>query len=188
MEQIHARFGISDADKLYTLASLAFEADRIVDHLGLRVFTDAEKIARYHFWRGVGEYMGLDVPPSAEQFRAWTLDYERAHYAHTAGGRTLVDQLFLDWRERWFPGRLRRHADNVLLLLFDRELRAVHHLPDPPARLVRCAPPVVRAYLAVQAVRPHRLDRSWADHFAAGRALPLDVATLGHQVRHGTAP
>lgn len=28
MEWIHSRFGVSDDDKLYTLASLAFEADR----------------------------------------------------------------------------------------------------------------------------------------------------------------
>jgi hypothetical protein len=172
MEQIHARFGISDADKLYTLASLALEADRIVEHLGLRVFTPAEKLARFHFWRGVGEYMGLTVPPSPDRLLAWTRDYERAHYATTEGGRALVDQLFADWRERWFPGPLRRHGDAVLLLLFDEELRAVHRLLGPPARLVRAAPAVVRAYLALQGARPHRLDRSWADHFIGDRALP----------------
>jgi hypothetical protein len=93
----------------------------------------------------------------------------------------LVDQLFLDWRQRWFPGPLRSHSDRVLLLLFDRELRAVHRLPDPPARLVRVAPPVVRGYLALQGARPHRLDRSWADHFISERSTSPDFAKLGHQ-------
>ena len=180
MEQIHARFGITDDDKLYTLASLALEADRILDHLGLSRFSAAEKLARYHFWRGVGVRMGLNVPPTPEQFLAWTLDYEQ-RYEYTDGGRALVDQLFVDWRERWFPGPLRRHGDAVLLLLLDERLRAAHRLPDPPARLTRLAPRVVQAYLAVQAIRPHRPGRSWVDHFAGDRARPLDFAHVGHR-------
>lgn len=180
MERIHSRFGISDDDKLYTLASLALEADRILDHLGLARFTAAEKLARYHFWRGVGEYMGLTVPSTPEQFLAWTLDYER-RFAFTDGGRALVDQLFVDWRQRWFPGRLNRFGDPVLLLLLDEPLRAAHRLPDPPARLAQVAPRVVQAYLAIQAMRPHRPGRSWVDHFAGDRGQPLDFAHIGHR-------
>lgn len=188
MEQIHRRFRISDEDKLYTLASLALEADRILDHLGLDVFTDAERLSRYHFWRGVGEYMGLTVPPTRDAFLAWTFDYERSRYGHTEGGRALVDQLFADWRGRWFPGPLGRFGDAVLLLLLDQPLRAVHRLPDPPRRLVQLAPYVVRPYFAVQALRPHRPTRSWTDHFAGDRAVPLDLSTLGYRPRTRTSP
>ena len=180
MEQIHSRFGITDDDKLYTLASLALEADRILDHLGLSRFTESEKRARYHFWRGVGEQMGLVVPPTPEQFMAWTLAYE-TRYAYTEGGRALVDQLFTDWRDRWFRGPLRRFADPVLLLLLDEPLRTAHRLADPPVGFVRHAPHVVQAYLALQAVRPHRPGRSWVDHFAGDRAQPLDFALVGHR-------
>jgi hypothetical protein len=180
MEQIHARFGITHDDKLYTLASLALEADRILDHLGLARFTPNEKLARFLFWRGVGEYMGLTVPPTQEQLVAWTLDYER-RYDYTTGGRELVDQLFIDWGQRWFPGPLRRYADSVLLLLLDEPLRAAHRLPAPPARLVRVAPRIVQAYLSLQAARPHRPERSWVDHFAGARMRPLDFTTVGHR-------
>ena len=181
MEQIHSRFGITDDDKLYTLGSLAFEGQRILEQLGLERFTDHELLGLYHFWRGVGERMGLMVPGTPAAFRAWVDDYEAAHYAYTEGGRALVDQLFVDWRQRWFPGPLRSLADPVLLAMLDDRLRATHRLPDPPAAVVRALPSVVRAYLALQAVRPHRPSRSWADHFSGGAPVPAGLASYGHQ-------
>jgi hypothetical protein len=180
MEQIHSRFGITDADKLYTLGSLAFEPDRVVEHLGLDVFTSNEREARYQFWRRVGEYMGLDVPGTRDLFLRWTHDYE-TRYSYTDGARAVVDQLFLDWRERWFPGCTRTVADGVLLTVFTDDLRAVHRLPTPSSVHRRVVPPAVGAYLAFQGVRPHRPRRSWSDHFGARHPRPLDVPTLGHR-------
>ncbi|MDT8913001.1 oxygenase MpaB family protein [Amycolatopsis sp. PS_44_ISF1] len=188
MERIHSRFGITDEDKLYTLASLAFEPTRILDHLGLRLFTHAEKVAHYHFWRGVGEYMGLPVPTTAEAFRAWTLDYERRHSATTEGGCAVVAALFGDWRTRWFPGPLGRFADPALLLLLDRPLRRVHRLPDPPAWLDRRSGPLFAPYLALQGNRPHRMDRSWVEHFGGRRGAPLDLSRLGHRAPERPGP
>lgn len=180
MELIHSRFGISADDKLYTLASLAFEADRIVAHLGLDPFTDEERISRYRFWRGVGERMHLNVPDSRERFLAWAVDYEQ-RYAYTDGGRILVDELFRDW-QRWFPGRLQRYSDEVLLLFVDAPVRAAHRLPDPNPRHARLAPKVIGPYLSVQQLRPHRTQRSWVDHFGRAHARPLDFTTIGHRL------
>lgn len=182
MEQIHARFGITDADKLYTLGSLAFEGDRLAAHLGTDPFTEAERVARYHFWRGVGEYMGLDVPGTRETFLAWVRDYEHG-FGYTDGGRKLVDQLFADWRARWFPGPARRWAEPVMLALMSAELREVHRLPAPPPSITRVLPRAADLYLRVQSARPHRPTRSWSDHFGARHPRPLDVATLGHRPR-----
>ncbi|MFC8531983.1 oxygenase MpaB family protein [Nocardia sp. NPDC057227] len=179
MEAIHSRFGIGHDEKLYTLASLAFEGERIAGNLGLDPFTDAERVAQYHFWRGVGERMGLTVPETAAAFQGWALAYERAHYGHTEGGRALVDQLFADWRARWFPGPAGHLGDGVLRLLMDDHLRATHHLAAPPRPLTALAPTALRGYLAVQAARPHRPERSWVDHFADPGAL--DIAAYGHR-------
>ncbi|GEM30984.1 hypothetical protein NN3_19910 [Nocardia neocaledoniensis NBRC 108232] len=183
MEQIHSRFGITDDDKLYTLASLAFEGCRITDQLGLDVFTAVEREAHYQFWRGVGEYMGLTVPGTRAQFLAWTLNYETS-YSYTEGGRALVDQLFTDWHTRWFPRRTRELADNILLTLFTADLRAVHRLPDPSPTVRRLVPPAAGMYLRLQATRPHRPHRSWSDHFGTRHPRPLDVPTLGHRPRN----
>ncbi|MDF3320122.1 oxygenase MpaB family protein [Rhodococcus sp. C3V] len=182
MEQIHSRFGITDDDKLYTLGSLAFEPDRIVEHLGLDIFTDNERVSRYFFWRNVGERMGLKIPPTRDAFLAWIFEYENK-YGYTEGGRALVDQLFLDWQDRWFPGPTRHFADNLLLAMFDDNLRRIHRLEAPPTLLSKVVPPVAGAYLAFQSVRPHRPHRSWSDHFGARHPKPLDVPTLGHRPR-----
>lgn len=179
MEQIHSRYGITDEDKLYTLGSLAFEADRIVGHLGLDVFTDNERISRYHFWRGVGERMGLTVPDDRDKFLEWTLDYERTMAAHSDGGEQVVGKLFEDWHERWFSRLSRRWSDNILLAMYDEDLRAVHRLADPPALYKLLVPKFAGVYVKVQALRPHRPHRSWSDHFGARHTRPLDVSTLG---------
>lgn len=181
MEQIHSRFGITDDDKLYTLGSLAFEGQRILDLLGLARFTEHELLGLYHFWRGVGERMGLSVPDTREDLLRWVHDYEGAHYGYTDGGRALVEQLFADWRQRWFPGPLRPLADPVLLTLLDDRLRATHRLPDPPAAARRLTAPVVAAYLGLQGARPHRPSRSWADHFSGGAPVPAGLASYGHR-------
>lgn len=186
MEQIHSRFGITEDDKLYTLGSLAFEGQRILDLLGLSRFTETELQGLYHFWRGVGERMGLTVPSTREDFLQWVHDYEAAHYGSTEGGRALVDQLFADWRQRWFRGPLRPLADPVLLTLLDDRLRETHRLPDPPDPARRLTPPVVAAYLGLQGARPHRTSRSWVDHFSRGAAIPAGLGPYGHQVRQTT--
>ncbi|MGU3433033.1 hypothetical protein ACNHUS_08435 [Actinomycetes bacterium M1A6_2h] len=180
MEQIHSRFGITDDDKLYTLGSLAFEADRIAERLDLNVFTDNERVSRFHFWRQVGDYMGLDVPPTRDQFLQWTKGYE-SRYAYTDGARAVVDQLFLDWQDRWFRGPTKRFAAGILLAVFTDDLREVHRLPTPSAGYRRGVPPAIGAYLKFQGIRPHQPHRSWSDHFGTRHPIPLDVPTLGHR-------
>lgn len=189
MEEIHSRFGITDDDKLFTLASLALEARRVTDGLGIAVYTGAEDTAQFLFWKGVGEYMGLTVPATRTAFTAWSRDYERAHAGYTDGGRALVDQLFADWH-RWFPGPLRRFADPLLLLALGADLRAVHRLPEPPAWLAARPGLVLRPYVLLQDLRPHDLRRTWVEHFGGHRGEPLDLAALGHRGpsgRSGTA-
>ncbi|WP_051165895.1 oxygenase MpaB family protein [Amycolatopsis orientalis] len=179
MEEIHARFGITGEDKLFTLGSLIFEPGRILGELGLEVFTEAEDLAHYCFWRGVGEYLGLDIPPSRQEFLNWIHGYEE-RLGFTDGGRALVEQLFVDWR-RWFPGPARRLAAPSLLLLMGRQLREIHRLPEPPATVRRAGPRLVSAYLGFQGSRPHRTGRSWSDHFVDPHAGVVDIARYGHR-------
>ena len=182
MESIHAHFGITDDDKLYTLASLALEPDRIADNLGLHLFTGGERLARFLFWRGIGELMGLDVPDDRTEFLEWALAYE-CRYAYTAGGRALVDQLSADWRERWFPGRTARYADPVLFSIYGPRLCATHRLDEPTALTRALTVRAMKTYAHSTAARPHRLRRSWVDHFGGAHGQPLDIADYGYRSR-----
>jgi hypothetical protein len=192
METIHGRFRITDEQKRYTLASLMFEGDRIAGHLGLDPFTEHERQARWHFWRGVAERMPLGgLPDTRDGFWHWTLDYERDSWRYTDGGRVVVDTLFEDWTTRWFPPGGRRFGRQVLLALMDGQLRAVHHLEAPRANVERLLRAGARAYFILTPLRPLRTDRSWVDYFGRRHGPRLDLGRVGHQAaesRHERSP
>jgi hypothetical protein len=166
MEQIHARFGIADEQKRYTLATLIFEGERIGRHLGFDPFTANQREASWRFWRGVAEQMPLGgLPPTAEELRRWMLEYEREHWHYTDEGRRVVDRFFEDWTTRWFPRSARSLGRQTLLALMDEDLRAVLHLENPSWRVERLMRASARAYLPLALVRPLSTDRSWMDHF-----------------------
>jgi menaquinone-9 beta-reductase len=180
MEQIHRYFRITDEQKRYTLATFVFEAPRAAERLGLRM-SAAERQARWHFWRGVGEQMPLGgLPATAEEFYQWTLDYEREHWRYSDGGRAVVETMFDDWTMRWFPPRARQLGRQILLALMGDELRAVLHLEAPNKRIERLLPVAFRAYILVTLLRPLRTDRSWVDYFGRRHGPSPDFERVGH--------
>ncbi len=167
MEQTHKHFTITDEQKLYTLATLIFEAERIGQHLGFTPFTANQREASWRFWRGVAEQMPLGgLPPTAEELWRWMLEYEREHWRYTDDGHRVVAQFFEDWTTRWFPRPARGLGRQALLALMDEDLRAVLHLEDPSRRVEWPLRASARAYLPLMMVRPLPTDRSWMDHFA----------------------
>lgn len=167
MEQIHARFEITDEQKLYTLATLIFEGERIGRHLGVDILTADQREASWCFWRGVAEQMPLGgLPPTAEELWHWMIEYEREHWHYNDEGRQVVDRFFEDWARRWFPRRARTLARQTLLALMDEDLRAVLHLENPSRPVNRLLRASARAYLPLTLIRPLPTDRSWMDYFA----------------------
>lgn len=101
LNAIHARFPIEDHESLYTLASLAFEGERLAQQLGVPLVTQDENEAFYRFWAGVAEHMDRILPvPPREEFWQCTLDYEREHFAYSSGGREVVDAMLDDFAAR----------------------------------------------------------------------------------------
>jgi hypothetical protein len=167
MEQIHKRFAITDEQKLYTLATLIFEAERIGRQLGFNPFTANQREASWRFWRGVAEQMPLGgLPPTAGELWRWMLEYERKHWRYTDDGRHVVDRFFEDWTTRWFPRPATGLGRQILLALMDEDLRAVLQLEDPSRRVEWLLRASARAYLPLTLVRPLPTDRSWMDYFA----------------------
>ena len=167
MEQIHARFEITDEQKRYTLATLIFEGERIGGHLGFDPFTANQREAAWNFWRGVAEQMPLGgLPPTAGGLWSWMLEYEREQWRYTDEGRQVVDRFFEDWTTRWFPRRARDLGRQVLLSLMGDDLRAVLRLEDPSRSVERLLRASARAYPPLASVRRFPTDRSWMDHFS----------------------
>jgi hypothetical protein len=167
MEQIHARFAITDEQKRYTLATLIFEPERIGRHLGFDPLTANQREAAWHFWRGVAEQMPLGgLPPTAGELWRWMLEYEREHWRYTDEGRRVVDQFFEDWTTRWFPRRVTGLGRQALLALMGEDLRAVLRLEDPSRRVEWLLRASARAYPPLTSVRRLPTGRSWMDYFA----------------------
>ncbi|HEX7638107.1 MAG TPA: oxygenase MpaB family protein, partial [Burkholderiaceae bacterium] len=72
MNHVHAHFRIPNDDYLFVLWTLVDFPLRWTDAHGWRAFTAHERAAWFHFWRGVGERMGLrELPPTPEAFDAF---------------------------------------------------------------------------------------------------------------------
>lgn len=167
MERIHKRFAITDEQKLYTLATLVFEGERIGRQLGFNPFTANQREASWRFWRGVAEQMPLGgLPATAGELWRWIFEYERENWRYTHDGRHVVDKFFEDWTTRWFPRPARGLGRQILLALMDEDLRAVLHLEDPSRSVQWLLRASAHAYLPLTLVRPLPTDRSWTDYFA----------------------
>src|SRR5919205_2399953 len=64
MNQLHGRFAIANEDFLYVLSTFIYEPIRWNARFGWRPMIEIEKLGMFHFWRAVGECMGIQGLPS----------------------------------------------------------------------------------------------------------------------------
>ena len=84
MNGIHGRFKIANEDFLYVLSTFVFEPIRFNARFGWRRMIEAERLALFHFWRAIGERMGIkDIPADYATFERFTVDYEARRYKFT---------------------------------------------------------------------------------------------------------
>jgi len=138
MNEIHARFAISNEDFLYVLSTFIYEPIRWNQRWGWRPLTGNERLAYYEFWRQIGRRMNIEeIPPSLDAFGAWNESFERARFRYSEESRKVgeaVRALF----ESWMPAPLRPVAAETMSALMDEPLRRAFGFPDPKplARLV----------------------------------------------------
>lgn len=183
MEAIHDRFLISEELKLYTLATVMLEPDRLALQFGKDPFSTVDKQARWNFWCGIAGVMGLTMPAaSREGFLQWMIDFEAENYAPSADAQGCYRGLLQDWLRwypSWVPGREWMAAQSLSALL------------DPPVRsVVGAAPPVApvrlqvklvaRAYLESTPVRVFRKDRNLINFFGREHSDPRSLEGVGH--------
>jgi hypothetical protein len=184
MEAIHDRFLISEELKLYTLATVMLEPDRLALQFGKDPFSDVDKRGRWNFWCGIAGVMGLTMPAdSREGFLQWMYDFEAENYAHTedAAGcyRGLVED-WLRWYPSWVPGR-KWMAEQSLSALLDPTVRRAVGAAKPPAPVQFQVNLVARAYLESTPVRVFRKDRSLVNFFGREHRDPRSLEGVGHE-------
>ncbi len=183
MEEIHSRFIIPDELKLYTLATVMLEPDRLAQQFGVDPFSPVDKQARWNFWCGIADAMGLEMPvASREAFLDWMVSYERENYANTADGRGCYEGLVEDWL-RWYPSWVPNRewlARQSLAGLLDPTLREMMGVESPPAWVQAQVNLVARSYLKSTPYRVFRKNRNLIRFFGKQHAEPRKLETVGH--------
>lgn len=107
MNAIHGRFRIGNPDFLYVLSTFVFVPLNWIEGFGRRPPHPHERLALFHFWRAVGERMGIrDIPADYESFAAYHRDYEATRHVFRESNRRIGEatrELFASW----FPSPLR---------------------------------------------------------------------------------
>lgn len=187
MERIHSKFLIDEELKVYTLSTVMLEPDRLAQQFGFDPFTPHDKEARWHFWQGFANEMGLELPAQTRDgFLEWMIDYEKRNYAKTEGGVAIFDALVADW-ERWYPDWLPRNkylARQSLISLLDDDLREAMGQPEPPAYIRFQTRMVAQTYLRSTPLRVFNKDRNLINYFGKRHLEPRDLTTVGHPVDH----
>lgn len=131
MNRIHGHFAISNEDYLYVLSTFVFEPIRWNARFGWRRMNEAERLALFHFWRAVGERMGIrDVPTDYSAFERLNLETERARFRHATSNARVgaaTRELFASWFPRW----LRPLVRQAIHAMLDEPVRAAFGFPRP---------------------------------------------------------
>lgn len=186
MEKIHSRFRIDETLKMYTMATVMTEPDRLARHFGSDPFSEVDRQARWHFWRGLAREMGFELPAETrEGFIDWMTDFERRNYACTKEGMGCYDGLVEDWL-RWYPGFLPARgvlARQSLTALLDQPLREAMGAKRPPIWVRAQVDLVAKTYMASTPLRVFRKDRSLVDFFGKKHEDPRSLQGVGHAPR-----
>lgn len=183
VNQMHARYDISDDDMRYVLATFVVVPKRWIDAWGFRPLTEHEVAASVHYYRELGRHMAIrDLPEDFDGFARLLDDHEAAHFAHDPGARRVADstlRLMTTFPPgSWLPAPVVRRF--AFALMDEPLLRALGYpLPAPWERLV--VRRAMRARALVLRLLPSRGRPKWASDFGWFRSYPqgYDVDRLG---------
>jgi mpaB/rubber oxygenase-like protein len=131
MNQQHGRFAIANQDFLYVLSTFIYEPIRWNGRYGWRPMCEVERLAMFHFWREIGQRMGIrDIPGDYAQFERYSTEYERLHYRFTEANQR-VGGATVEMFARWFPRPLRPLVRRAIYALLDEAVIAGFGFPPP---------------------------------------------------------
>ena len=144
MNRMHGRFKISNDDFLYVLSTFVFEPVRWVDRYGWRPMCGQERLAMFHFWRAVGQRMGIeDVPDDYAAFDTFNRVYERDNYRYS-DTNARIGEATVALFAGWFPGPVRPMVRASIRAMLDDDLIGAFGFRPPSPFMRRAVRSAVR--------------------------------------------
>jgi hypothetical protein len=183
MNRMHGRFRIPNDQYLYVLSTFIFEPIRWLDKFGWRTLTGPERLACFHYYRQLGERMGVrNIPEDIESFEAFNLEYEAMHFRY-AETNALIGNKTMDLLLGFYlPRPLFSFARPALHALMDEPLLQAMGYPAPPQWLRATVVTGLKLRARVLGLlpkrkRPHLLTRVKRPTYPNGYAIK-DLGTL----------
>lgn len=154
----HALYEITNDDMLYVLSTFIFEPLEWIDSVGWRRLHPNERFAAFHFYRGVGERMGIsDIPEDMVEFRQWRDTYEARHFRY-ADTNHEIGTYTLELMCSWYPEAVRPAVRKAVLALVDDDMIRAFGFPEPSPTLRKVAGAAVRGRSALVRWLPVRRE------------------------------
>lgn len=145
----HARYEIANDDMLYVLSTFIYEPLEWIDASGWRRLHPNERLAAFHFYRGVGQRMKITgIPEDIGEFRRWRDDYEARTMRYDRANE-LIGNYTLDLMCSWYPEAVRPVVRRAVLSLVDPAMTRAFGFPWQPQGRRRAAYAALRARSAV---------------------------------------
>ncbi|WP_314036630.1 oxygenase MpaB family protein [Dietzia sp. CH92] len=141
----HARYEITNDDMLYVLSTFIYEPLEWIDANGWRRLHPNERLAAFHFYRGVGQRMKIaDIPEDIGEFRRWRDDYEARTMRYDRNNE-LIGTYTLDLMCSWYPEPVRPVVRRVVQSLIDDDMTRAFGFPWQPPAFRKAAYAALRA-------------------------------------------
>lgn len=132
INQQHGRFEIANEEFLYVLSTFIYEPIRWNRRFGWRAMSETERLGLFHFWRAVGQRMGIrDIPEEYGAFEEFNRLYEAAHI-RPADSNHRVGNAVLDMFCSWFPAALKPLVRHAIVALLDDAVTEAFGFARPP--------------------------------------------------------
>lgn len=175
-------------DYIYLFSAAATGGHILRQDLGLRGWSENQKIAAHRFWCGMAELFTVesgevltDVEPMPTDFdacAAYAKAYtERNWPENVAIGLPFTEELIRQFTDRWFPNRLLRPLARALITsYFAPSLFRIYKMKQPPWALKKFARGFVRSRLV------------YLDYIRADEKLPITERRRYASIKDGANP
>ena len=168
MNQQHGRFSIANDDFRYVLSTFIYEPIRWNARFGWRPMCEAERLAMFHFWRAVGERMGItELPTDYAAFERFNVEYEKRHFRYTEANDR-VGTATLEMFAAWFPRLLRPLVHRAMYAIMDEPVLDGFGFPKPSPAMRKSVE------IALQ-------SRAWLLRFLPARRKPRLRTEMTHR-------